>query len=177
MAIMSGGEHLRVERDGHGESGAMPRFARLALDSQAAANAAQALFHVPSSMPGSYACGIRSRLSQSAPVVLNADGEFGPVDLQSNPDIARVRVLEDVVERFLGGEEDVVTRFRREEVIGQLRRYFEMALNAGVGEMLARKLADVSGQVLQRVVLRVDGPHDLIHFAHHLRSEEHTSEL
>src|SRR5262245_7836193 len=68
----------------------------------------------------------------------------------------------------LAGEEDVVTHFRREEVIGQFRWYFEMALDSSVCEMLARKLANVTGQVLQRVVLRVDGPHDFIHFAHHL---------
>src|SRR2546422_2970517 len=159
---------LRFEGDGHGEQGAVPRLAVLALNSQAAANAAQALFHVLSPVPGSRAWGIRSGPSQSAPVVLNADGEFGPLGLQSNPDLARVRVPQDVVERFLGGEEDVVTHFRREEAIGQFRRYFEMALDSCVCEMLARKLANVTGQVLERVVLRVDGPDDLIHFAHHL---------
>ena len=73
-----------------------------------------------------------------------------------------LRMFDDIVDRFLGGEENVVADFGRNGHVRQLRRHFEPIAQAGQREIFLRVFADVIDQPVQRVVGRIDRPDDFI---------------
>ena len=72
-------------------------------------------------------------------------------------------MFEGVIQRFLHRHKQVVADFGGQGPVGQLRGHIQAAAYAGVLEIVLRILEDVVGEVIERVVLRIDRPHDFIH--------------
>ena len=96
-------------------------------------------------------------------VVLDGEVEAVGALHEAQPDDPRVRVLDDVVQRFLHRQEQVVADVRAELVRRQVRRHVEAQLDAGQRQVLLGELADVGDEAVERIVPRIDGPDDLVH--------------
>ena len=81
---------------------------------------------------------------------------------QPNPDFARLRVFDDVVDGFLEREKNIVAHFRRNRRRRQLRRHVHAITQSGEREIFLRVFAGVIRQTFERVVGRIDGPDDFI---------------
>ncbi len=90
--------------------------------------------------------------------------QFERIGMQSQRDAHLVAggVPDGVVERLFEGEEEIVAGLGRERPGGHLDRQVEPAAHIGRDEEVVRVLAHVVDQAVERVVLGIDGPDDLI---------------
>jgi len=65
----------------------------------------------------------------------------------------------------LNARNNIVAVFSGDGPVRQLQRHFEAATDVEGHEIVLREVAEVTGEAVQRVVLRIDGPDDFVHRA------------
>ena len=133
-----------------------------ALNLAAAADFFQSLPHVFQAVA---ATGPRGTAAGSKPLPLSRTIKVKPASsvASENGNFVRAGMLDDVVQRFLEGEKNIVAHFGGDGPVRQMQGHFQAAADVDGDKIFLREISEITGQAVQRVVLRIDGPDDFIH--------------
>ncbi len=104
----------------------------------------------------------RGRRIEAPSVVANAAFEELRMAVEVQLSAGGATVFEDVGERLVHCEEQVVTDLGGQSDVGKAIRQTHMALHGHPVKELLGILGEIGGQMFERSVGRVDGPHDFI---------------
>lgn len=151
---------LVTKRNFEFDGGALVRFAQ---EGAGAVDFFHAAFHIDHAIAGVGALG-----RNSFAVVLDREGEKLGLRLQRDANFGGFGVFDGVIEGFLKCEEEVVSELSGELDFRKIDGEEKSAADLGDAEEFLGVAAEVVGELVERIMLRVDGPDDSVHGAHEM---------
>ena len=123
----------------------------------------QPVAHPPADLRSGF-CFRGNRLTriEAATVILDPDLELSGRDAHIHPDTRGASMFERVVQRLLERQKQIVSRLGGQRMMRQPLRDVQFTFHGGVLQILRGIVAEIRGQMFQRVIVRIHRPNDFV---------------